>query len=331
MKTTATLCTALIIAFSFQTSGAEAKKPNILWLIAENIGPDLGCYGYPSVVTPNLDRLARQGMRYELAFSAAPMCSPSRSAFMTGMYQTTIGAQNHRSHRHDHFHLPDGVQPVTQRLAGAGYYTANIRKLDGKQVGTAKTDLNFEVQGAVLNLRPNTKPRTDGGSGVNSKLQDYENEIRLFHTDNWSDLKPRQPFFAQVNLPTVERNVKGWIGSKAIPWNRQTHPETTDPAKMIVLPYYPDHEITRKDWAGYIDAVNAMDARAGALGIYDLGGSVWEWCEDFFNADKKDHVLRSASWGSSAPKPLLSSFRGNQPSTRRWRCDGFRCVLEGSP
>ncbi len=71
-----------------------------------------------------------------------------------------------------------------------------------------------------------------------------------------------------------------------------------------------------------------MSYPPNSLGIYDLGGNVWEWCEDFYNESNKDHVLRGASWGSSAPVPLLSSFRGNQPSTRRWRCDGFRCVVD---
>jgi CubicO group peptidase (beta-lactamase class C family) len=86
--------------------------------------------------------------------------------------------------------------------------------------------------------------------------------------------------------------------------------------------------------AGYADGFPltspVMSFPPNELGIYDLGGNVWEWCEDWFNAAQKDHVLRGASWGSSAPQPLLSSFRGNQPSTRRWRCDGFRCVLEAT-
>lgn len=84
--------------------------------------------------------------------------------------------------------------------------------------------------------------------------------------------------------------------------------------------------------AGYTDGFAltspVMSFPPNAAGIYDLGGSVWEWCEDFYNQKRKDHVLRGASWGSSAPAALLSSFRGNQPSTRRWRCDGFRCVVE---
>ena len=68
------------------------RHPNILWIVIENIGPDLGCYGHPLVKTPHIDRFAAEGMRYRLAFSTAPMCSPSRSAFMTGMYQTAISA-----------------------------------------------------------------------------------------------------------------------------------------------------------------------------------------------------------------------------------------------
>lgn len=89
---------------------------------------------------------------------------------------------------------------------------------------------------------------------------------------------------------------------------------------------------TEKTIAGYADGFPVMSPvmsfPPNALGIYDLGGSVWEWCEDFYNETRKDHVLRGASWGSSASAPLLSTFRGNQPSTRRWRCDGFRCVVE---
>ena len=127
----------------------KLRRPNILWLIADNIGPDLGCYGAPLVRTPHLDRLAATGMRYTAAFSTVPICAPSRSAFVTGMHATSIDAQNMRQHRHDHFHLPAGVRPIMHRLIDAGYYTANIRTLGGKMVGNCKIDYNFEVQGAV--------------------------------------------------------------------------------------------------------------------------------------------------------------------------------------
>ena len=62
-----------------------APRPNILWILAEDMGPELGSYGYPGVRTPHLDRLAREGMRFTHAFTTAPVCSTSRSAFMTGI------------------------------------------------------------------------------------------------------------------------------------------------------------------------------------------------------------------------------------------------------
>jgi len=189
-----------------------------------NIGPDLGCYpGSPwakLVRTPNLDRFAHEGMRYELAFSTAPIRSPGRLAFMTGMHQTSIGAHNHRSHRHDHFQLPAGVRPLTHRLAEAGYFTANIRTLASRPVGTGKTDLNFELAGPVLNLKlaATRKPRAND-DGIDAKGQNDRNEVRLYHATEWADLKTCQPFFAQVNLPVVDRGgTRGWVGSRSDPW-----------------------------------------------------------------------------------------------------------------
>jgi hypothetical protein len=88
------------------SADSKPRRPNILWLVAEDFGQHLGCYGTKEVWTPNLDQLAREGVRYTRFFTTAPVCSPSRSAFMTGMYATTSGAHNHRSHRDDGYELP---------------------------------------------------------------------------------------------------------------------------------------------------------------------------------------------------------------------------------
>jgi arylsulfatase A-like enzyme len=256
----AVLAAMLLFWFVGPLAGAEParRSPNILWLVAENMGPDLGCYGAKQVVTPNLDRLAVQGMRYTRAFATAPVCSPSRSAFMTGLYQTAIGAHNHRSHRtpgvDDHFHLPAEVRPVTHWLIDAGYYTTNITTMDGRRIGTGKTDLNFEVEGK--SLRPGA-PSVPKGAAEWAR-QDYANSARLFHTTDWAGLKEHQPFFAQINLPNVERNAKGWVG-------QDQNPKYADPAQVALPPYYPDTPAVRQDWAGYLNAVSGLDVQVGRV------------------------------------------------------------------
>jgi arylsulfatase A-like enzyme len=154
-------------------SAAEAKRPNILWLIGEDFSPHLGCYGTKEVWSPNLDKLAADGMRFTRAFTTAPVCSASRSAFMTGMYQTTIGAHHHRSHRDDGYQLPAGVKVATDRFREAGYFTANLRELPASFgfKGSGKTDWNFTYAG---------KP---------------------FDSDQWSDLKAHRPFYGEGRAP----------------------------------------------------------------------------------------------------------------------------------
>jgi N-sulfoglucosamine sulfohydrolase len=171
---------ARLLAMGAADPMAAAARPNILWLIAEDLGPHLGCYGTEQVWTPNLDRLAADGVRYTRFYTTSPVCSPSRSAFMTGMYQTTIGAQNHRSHRDDNYRLPSGVRVLTDWFREAGYFTANVRHLPEpiRWKGTAKTDWNFAYAG---------KP---------------------FDSDRWTDLKSHQPFFAQINFQETHRPFK---------------------------------------------------------------------------------------------------------------------------
>jgi N-sulfoglucosamine sulfohydrolase len=172
------LATTLTCQSALAASSARTPaRPNILWLIGEDFGQHLGCYGTREVWTPNLDHLARDGVRYTRFFTTAPVCSPSRSAFMTGMYQTTIGAHNHRSHRDDGYQLPPGVRVLTDWLRAAGYFTANLRELPAACgfKGTGKTDWNFTYSG---------KP---------------------FDSNNWDDLKSHQPFYAQVNFQETHR------------------------------------------------------------------------------------------------------------------------------
>ena len=154
-------------AAPFLHAGRSSGRPNILWIITEDMGPELGCYGYPGMRTPNLDRLAGQGVRFDRAFVTAPVCSATRSAFQTGMYQTSIGAHHHRSHRDDNYRLPEGVRLVTHRLRDAGYFTIGVRK--GFPVTGAKTDFNFEAG-------------------------------QPFEGDDWSKRPKDRPFFAQIHL-----------------------------------------------------------------------------------------------------------------------------------
>ncbi len=208
----------------------SSERPNILWLIAEDFGPELSCYGHPQVRTPHIDSLARDGVRMTRAYTTAPVCSTSRSSMMTGMYAWTIGAHNHRSHRDDGYRLPKGVRVLTDWLRQAGYFTANVRHfpdpVDFK--GTGKTDWNFTYSG---------KP---------------------FDSNRWTDLKSHQPFYAQVNFSETHRG-RAWDTAHT------RIPQTADPAKVQFPPYYPDHEITRKDWAQYLNTAMSLDQKIGQI------------------------------------------------------------------
>ena len=107
---------AICLAALGQAPAGLAKPPNILWLSAEDISPHLGCYGDDRAITPNLDRLAKQGVRYTHAFTTAGVCAPCRSGIITGMYQTTLGTHHMRCNAK----LPSFVKPFPILLREAG-------------------------------------------------------------------------------------------------------------------------------------------------------------------------------------------------------------------
>lgn len=128
MKHPATAIIATVFVMTaIVAQGAEVARPNILWLVSEdNTYNYVGVYGDPLARTPNIDRLAREGIVFENAHSTAPVCSPSRSSLITGIYTTSLGTQHMRGSQP----LPDHVRLFPEYLRSAGYFTTNNDKTD---------------------------------------------------------------------------------------------------------------------------------------------------------------------------------------------------------
>lgn len=217
---------------------AATNKPNVLWIVTEDASCHVGCYGETAVKTPHIDQLAAEGVRFENAMITCPVCSPARSAMVTGMYQTTIGSHNHRSQNksskaggneayYQSYALPEATPMIGDYFREAGYYVCNGKEPDASKPG--KTDYNFI----------NNTPPYDGA--------------------DWRDAPEGKPFFAQIQLP----------GGK---WRKAS----IDHDNFTLPPYYPDDPVLRKDWAEYLASWEHADAQVGAIverlkeaGVYD--------------------------------------------------------------
>lgn len=228
---------AFVAALALALAGSVAhatppRPPNVLWITAEDLSPNLGCDGDPEARTPHLDAFARESVRYTRAFATAPVCSPARSCLITGLYATSLGTQRLRSQ----FPVPPAVRGFAARLREAGYYTAN----------NVKTDYNLRDEAAfVRDCWDACSPRA-----------------------HWRGRRPGQPFFAVFNLMTTHQSrVSAWpadefethVGARLPPGTRH------DPARVRLPPYYPDTPEARRAWARYHDCITVMDVEAGRL------------------------------------------------------------------
>lgn len=167
----------LIACCCFSSLAVANERPlNVLWIVSDDLGPELGCYGYEGVSTPNIDRLAAEGTRFELAFATAPVCSASRSAFITGMYQNAIGSHHHRTWNVQP--LPTPVVPVTQIFREHGYFASNASG-NGlpETLRRGKVDYNFEHDAKTV-----------------------------FDGTDWGQRAAQQPFFAQIQIKEPHRD-----------------------------------------------------------------------------------------------------------------------------
>lgn len=225
------------------------KRPNILWITNEDMSPQhLGCYGGKVAKTPNIDQLAKEGVRYTNAFSTAGVCAPSRNTLITGMYQTSIGGHNMRNFLPGSFNspnfrsgapfpsysvlTPEDVKAFPEFLRKAGYYCTN----------NYKQDYQFEAPETVWDENSNTA--------------------------DWRGRKDKnQPFFSVINL---EDTHEGQL------FARDNMPLTVKPEDVELLPFYKDTPTMRKDVARHLSNIEDMDRKVGEIikklkedGLYD--------------------------------------------------------------
>lgn len=220
------LAVAVLAAAGSSLFAADPKKPNIVVLSCEDISPNLGCYGDPDAITPNLDAFAKEGARFTRAFTHAPVCAPSRSGIITGQYPTTMGSHHMRSK------LVNAPPMFTEYLRKQGYTIC----WPGVG-GIGKTDFNFDP------------PK--GWSDV---------------TDDWTKKPEvlKEPFFAVYNV-TVTHESQARANEAAYKRNtaRLKPTEIRDRAKVKLPPYYPDTPAVRECVGKYHDNITAMDYTMG--------------------------------------------------------------------
>jgi N-sulfoglucosamine sulfohydrolase len=244
--------TRALVALLFLTAvtavaASGTTRPNILLLVAEDMSPRVGAFGDAVAVTPTLDRLASEGVRFNNVFTAAGVCAPSRAAQITGMHPASIGAQHMRAANGPAGSYkavpPAKVKAYPELLRAAGYFTFTDDKLDYQ----------------FSQIRPGTGPFTiwdrEGGEA------------------SWSQREDEQPFFGLINfLQTHESGVFPPLETRQLTGkflnfqryraehygNPDANPFVT-PDQVEVPPYYPDVATVRVDIARHYNNIALMD------------------------------------------------------------------------
>ncbi|SCX99820.1 Arylsulfatase A [Nonlabens sp. Hel1_33_55] len=254
------LTTILLLIVSCKSKKEVATvptvKPNILWIVCEDISPMLSFYGDSTAQTPVLDQLASESMVYDNAFAVVGVCGPSRSSIITGMYPTAIGTQHMRTGtditswgkrvykketgRYDLENqeiiqysavIPEYVKAFPEYMRKAGYYTTN----------NDKTDYQFAAPVTV-----------------------WDQNDKNAH---WRNRPDGEPFFSVFNFNVTHESMI---------WKNAEKPQTVDPATVPLPAYFQDTPSSRNDVARVYSNIELLDQQVGELlqqlkddGLYD--------------------------------------------------------------
>ncbi|MFF2487600.1 sulfatase [Microbacterium sp. NPDC058062] len=259
------------------------RRPNIVWISTHDINPDLGCYagvwpGAEYARTPNLDALARRGVRFDNAFAAAPICAPARSAIITGCFPTSIGTMHMRSKAVP----PPDVRLLPEIMRAAGYYCTN----------NWFTDFQVDLPEIVFD--------------------DCSPEA------HWRNRPTAEtPFFAMFHgMATHESQLYLDDDAFAAATAHVAEADRHLPADAPLPPYYPDDEVFRTAWARYSDLITEMDHWVGGLVAELEEDGVLENTIVVFWSDHGKGMPRAKRWPNEAGlrEPLIVSWPDRLPT-----------------
>lgn len=243
---------------------AADPRPNILLLLAEDLGPRVGAFGDPVAVTPHLDRLAREGTRYTRVFTTSGVCAPSRAALLTSVHAISTGSHHMRTSNKGYRSVPPPeVKAFPELLRAAGYWTFTDFKLDYQFSGTGAGSGPFTI---------------------------WDEEGFFSH---WRDRPDDRPFFGLINF--LETHESGVFPRPALPrsgahalmqlvhlYLHRGHDDVVSPEDVPLPPYYPETPLVRADVARHYNNVHRMDERVGEIldqleadGLLDSTVVIW--------------------------------------------------------
>ncbi len=308
---------ALILLLGGSMVGAHAgeptrrPRPNVVIIIADDMArEDCGAYGNPRVRTPNIDWLAREGMRFDRAFITTSSCSPSRSSILTGRYPHATGAEEL------HWPLPADQITFVERLKAAGYWTAAAGKWHLGPAVKNRFDLVREANPSgfsSIGRNGATKRMTAGGSGAAQA-----------GCDQWVPVlkqRPRdRPFFL-------------WLASLDPHRDYEPHsiPEPHTPADAVIPPYLPDTPEVRADLALYYDEIGRLDHHVGeVLAELDRQGVAGETLVLFLSDNGRPFPrCKTTLYDSGIATPFLVRWPGHVPAGSR--CGGLVSTVDIAP